>query len=234
MRWRKWASPRPSTPEEADCIILNTCHIREKAAEKVYSELGRVRALQAGRRLAGKDMLVAVAGCVAQAEGEEMVRRAPVVDLVIGPQAYHHLPKLVAQAEAARATFRGRAGIVATDFPRQSPSSTICRKRPRHRRQRFPDCAGRLRQVLHLLRRALHPRCRIFPPRCDVLAEARRLVAAGAREITLLGQNVNAYHGEGSNGGEWGFARLIRDLAEIDGLDRIRYTTSTRAIWTTT
>ena len=107
-------------PEEADFIILNTCHIREKAAEKVYSELGRVRALQAERRLAGKDTLVAVAGCVAQAEGEEMVRRAPVVDLVIGPQAYHHLPKLVAQAEAARTTPRGRAGIVATDFPAES------------------------------------------------------------------------------------------------------------------
>jgi tRNA-2-methylthio-N6-dimethylallyladenosine synthase len=211
---------------EADCIILNTCHIREKAAEKVYSELGRVRALQTARREAGKDLLVAVAGCVAQAEGEEMVRRAPVVDLVIGPQAYHHLPKLMAQAQAARATPRGRAGIVATDFPPESKFDHLPEEASHPGVSAFLTVQEGCDKfctfcVVPYTRGAEYSR-----PAADVLVEARRLVAAGAREITLLGQNVNAYHGEGLNGGEWGFARLIRDLAEVDGLDRIRYTTS--------
>ncbi len=213
-------------PEEADCIILNTCHIREKAAEKVYSELGRVRALQTERRLAGKDTLVAVAGCVAQAEGEEMVRRAPVVDLVIGPQAYHHLPKLVAQAEAARATTRGRAGIVATDFPADSKFDHLPEETTAVGSSAFLTVQEGCDKfctfcVVPYTRGAEYSR-----PAADVMAEARRLVAGGAREIMLLGQNVNAYHGEGSQGGEWGLARLIQGLAEIDGLERLRYTTS--------
>ena len=213
-------------PEEADFIILNTCHIREKAAEKVYSELGRVRALQAERRLAGKDTLVAVAGCVAQAEGEEMVRRAPVVDLVIGPQAYHHLPKLVAQAEAARTTPRGRAGIVATDFPAESKFDHLPEESTPAGASAFLTVQEGCDKfctfcVVPYTRGAEYSR-----PAADVLAEARRLVSGGTREIMLLGQNVNAYHGEGSNGGEWGLARLIEGLAEIDGLERLRYTTS--------
>ena len=212
-------------PEEADCIILNTCHIREKAAEKVYSELGRVRALQAERRLLGKDTLVAVAGCVAQAEGEEMVRRAPVVDLVIGPQAYHHLPKLVAQAEAARATPRGRAGIVATEFPAESKFDHLPEETTGAGASAFLTVQEGCDKfctfcVVPYTRGAEYSR-----PAADVLAEARRLVAGGTREIMLLGQNVNAYHGEGTSG-EWGLARLIEALAEIDGLERLRYTTS--------
>ena len=212
--------------EEADCIILNTCHIREKAAEKVYSELGRVRALQSARRKQGKDTLVAVAGCVAQAEGEEMVRRAPVVDLVIGPQAYHHLPKLVAQAEAARATPRGRAGIVATEFPAESKFDHL----PEETSNTGPSAFLTVQEgcdkfctfcVVPYTRGAEYSR-----PAADVLAEARRVVAGGAKEIMLLGQNVNAYHGESANGREWGLARLIEGLAEIDGLERLRYTTS--------
>jgi tRNA-2-methylthio-N6-dimethylallyladenosine synthase len=211
---------------EADCIILNTCHIREKAAEKVYSELGRVRALQATRREEGKDILVAVAGCVAQAEGEEMVRRAPVVDLVIGPQAYHHLPKLMAQAEAARATPRGRAGIVATDFPAESkfdylpdevtPAGVSAFLTVQEGCDKFCTFC-----VVPYTRGAEYSR-----PAAEVLAEAGRLVAAGAKEITLLGQNVNAYHGDAPGNGEWGFGRLVREMAAIDGLHRIRYTTS--------
>ena len=213
-------------PEDADCIILNTCHIREKAAEKVYSELGRVRALQATRREQGKDTLVAVAGCVAQAEGEEMVRRAPVVDLVIGPQAYHHLPKLVAQAEAARATPRGRAGIVATDFPAESKFDHLPEETSKTGASAFLTVQEGCDKfctfcVVPYTRGAEYSR-----PAADVLAEARRLVAGGAKEIMLLGQNVNAYHGEGSDGREWGLARLIEGLAEIDGLARLRYTTS--------
>ena len=211
---------------EADCIILNTCHIREKAAEKVYSELGRVRALQAARRKDGKDTVVAVAGCVAQAEGEEMVRRAPVVDLVVGPQAYHHLPALVAQAEAARATPRGRAGIVATDFPPESKFDHLPEETTPAGVSAFLTVQEGCDKfctfcVVPYTRGAEYSR-----PAADVLAEARRLVTAGAKEITLLGQNVNAYHGEGAAGSEWGFGRLIRELAEIDGLARIRYTTS--------
>jgi tRNA-2-methylthio-N6-dimethylallyladenosine synthase len=211
---------------EADCIILNTCHIREKAAEKVYSELGRVRALQTARREAGKDVLVAVAGCVAQAEGEEMVRRAPVVDLVIGPQAYHHLPKLIDQAEAARALPRGRAGIVATDFPTESKFDHLPEEAAHPGVSAFLTVQEGCDKfctfcVVPYTRGAEYSR-----PAADVLTEARRLVAAGAREITLLGQNVNAYHGESPAGGEWGFARLIHALAEIEGLARIRYTTS--------
>ena len=212
--------------EEADCIILNTCHIREKAAEKVYSELGRVRALQTARRKQGKDTLVAVAGCVAQAEGEEMVRRAPVVDLVIGPQAYHHLPKLVAQAEAARATPRGRAGIVATDFPAESKFDHLPEETAKTSASAFLTVQEGCDKfctfcVVPYTRGAEYSR-----PAADVLAEARRLVAGGAREIMLLGQNVNAYHGEGADGREWGLARLIEGLAEIEGLARLRYTTS--------
>ena len=211
---------------EADCIILNTCHIREKAAEKVYSELGRVRALQAERRREGKDTVVAVAGCVAQAEGEEMVRRAPNVDLVVGPQAYHHLPTLVAQAQAARATPRGRAGIVATDFPPESKFDHLPEEAAPAGASAFLTVQEGCDKfctfcVVPYTRGAEYSR-----PAADVLAEARRMTASGTREITLLGQNVNAYHGEGLNGGEWGFGRLIRELAEIDGLDRIRYTTS--------
>jgi len=213
-------------PEEADCIILNTCHIREKAAEKVYSELGRVRALQTARRHEGKDMLVAVAGCVAQAEGEEMVRRAPVVDLVVGPQSYHHLPKLVAQAMAARATPRGRAGIVATDFPAESKFDHLPEETAAAGASAFLTVQEGCDKfctfcVVPYTRGAEYSR-----PAGDILAEAQRLVAAGAKEIMLLGQNVNAYHGEGVRGGEWNLARLIRGLAEIDGLQRIRYTTS--------
>ena len=211
---------------EADCIILNTCHIREKAAEKVYSELGRVRALQAERRREGKDTVVAVAGCVAQAEGEEMVRRAPNVDLVVGPQAYHHLPTLVAQAQAARATPRGRAGIVATEFPPESKFDHLPEEAAPAGASAFLTVQEGCDKfctfcVVPYTRGAEYSR-----PAADVLAEARRMAATGTREITLLGQNVNAYHGEGLNGGEWGFGRLIRELAEIDGLDRIRYTTS--------
>jgi tRNA-2-methylthio-N6-dimethylallyladenosine synthase len=155
-----------------------------------------------------------------------MVRRAPVVDLVIGPQAYHHLPKLMAQAQAARATPRGRAGIVATDFPPESKFDHLPEEASHPGVSAFLTVQEGCDKfctfcVVPYTRGAEYSR-----PAADVLAEARRLVAAGAREITLLGQNVNAYHGEGLNGGEWGFARLIRDLAEVDGLYRIRYTTS--------
>ena len=204
-------------PEGADMVILNTCHIREKAAEKVYSELGRWRRLKADREAQGASMLIAVGGCVAQAEGEDILRRAPHVDIVFGPQTYHRLPEMVARAR--------RESVFDTEFPVEPKFDFLPA-------ERTPDGVSELLSVqegcdkfctfcvVPYTRGAEYSR-----PVAQVVAEAERLVAAGAREITLLGQNVNAYHGEGP-GGAWGLGRLIRRLAEIDRLGRIRYTTS--------
>jgi tRNA-2-methylthio-N6-dimethylallyladenosine synthase len=228
-------------PDGADMVVLNTCHIREKAAEKVFSELGRLKLLRRARAEAGQDMLIAVAGCVAQAEGAEILRRAPQVDIVVGPQTYHRLPELVAQAirDAADrdggATPDARAGILDTDFPVDSKFDRL----PAARRADGPAAFLSVQEgcdkfctfcVVPYTRGAEYSR-----PAAQILAEARRLVERGVAEITLLGQNVNAYHGAappmvsaaGTAGrAEWGLARLIRALAEIDGLTRIRYTTS--------
>jgi tRNA-2-methylthio-N6-dimethylallyladenosine synthase len=214
------------TPEDADLIILNTCHIREKAAEKVYSELGRLRQLKGDREDGGDPMMIGVAGCVAQAEGTEMLRRAPYVDLVFGPQTYHRLPEMIARAlRAAGETSGPGRGVIDTEFPVESkfdslpqavetgPSAFLTVQEGCDRFCAF--C------VVPYTRGAEYSR-----PAEDVLAEARRLVEAGAREITLLGQNVNAYHGAAPSGGEWRLAALLEALADIDGLDRIRYTTS--------
>jgi len=209
--------------EGADLVILNTCHIREKAAEKIYSELGGIRRLKRARERDGGRMVVAVAGCVAQAEGEEIRRRAPFVDIVFGPQSYHRLPDMVARAlaDAGECVFD-------TSFPAE-PKFDYLPESPA-----APGVSAFLTVqegcdkfctfcVVPYTRGAEY--CR---PAADVIAEARRLVAGGAREITLLGQNVDAYHGAApANGaGEWGLGRLIRALAEVPGLDRIRYTTS--------
>lgn len=212
--------------DAADLVILNTCHIREKAAEKVYSELGRIRARTADSAASGRPApLVAVAGCVAQAEGEEILRRAPNVDFVVGPQSYHRLPEYV--AHAARRS--GASGTVATDFPAESKFDHL------------PAPAAQGPSAFLTVQEGCDKFCAfcVVPytrgaefsrPVEDVLREARLLVAGGAREITLLGQNVNAYHGirgGAENGGrETGLAGLIRSLAEIGGLRRIRYTTS--------
>ncbi|WP_102107508.1 tRNA (N6-isopentenyl adenosine(37)-C2)-methylthiotransferase MiaB [Oceaniglobus roseus] len=196
---------------EADMILLNTCHIREKAAEKVYSELGRLRALKAER----PDLKIGVAGCVAQAEGAEILRRAPVVDLVVGPQSYHRLP---AMAEAAA---RGERALD-TDFPEEDKFDHLA-ARPKARRA--PSAFLTVQEgcdkfcafcVVPYTRGA-----EVSRPAARILAEARDLVERGVREITLLGQNVNAYHGHAG-----GLAGLVRALAGIDGLARIRYTTS--------
>ncbi len=208
----------------ADVVILNTCHIREKAAEKVYSEIGRLRARRgAGRPRsdAGAGPVVVIAGCVAQAEGAEVLRRAPWVDVVVGPQAYHRLPALIARARAG-----GRA-VLDTEFPAESKFDHL----PEETAATGPACFLTIQEgcdkfcsfcVVPYTRGAEFSR-----PAADVLAEAGRLVAAGAREITLLGQNVNAYHGAAPDGAdEWGLARLIRALAGIESLERIRYTTS--------
>jgi len=197
-------------PEDADMVLLNTCHIREKAAEKVYSDLGRLKPLKQAR----PGMKIAVAGCVAQAEGEEILRRAPVVDLVVGPQSYHRLPAMMkAVGQGARA--------IDTEFPAEDKFDHL----PDRRMLRGPTAFLTVQEgcdkfcafcVVPYTRGAEVSRA---PER--LLAEARDLVARGVREITLLGQNVNAYHADGR-----GLARLVRDLARIDGLERIRYTTS--------
>jgi len=202
------------TVEEADMVLLNTCHIREKASEKLYSDLGRLRGLKAGK----PGMIVGVAGCVAQAEGDEILRRSPVVDLVVGPQAYHRLPAMV---EAG-----GRQ--VDTDFPAEDKFTLL----PDRKSLRGPSAFLTVQEgcdkfcafcVVPYTRGA-----EVSRPVDRLLGEARALVAQGVREITLLGQNVNAYHGAApaGQGGTWGLARLIRELATIEGLARLRYTTS--------
>lgn len=205
-------------PEDADMVILNTCHIREKAAEKTFSELGRWRAHKQDK---GGDMIIAVAGCVAQAEGEEILRRAPFVDIVLGPQTYHRLPEMVARA--ARAADRnGKGGAVLdTEFPLEPKFDFLPEARAEGSAAFLSVQEGCDKFctfcVVPYTRGAEYSR-----PAAAILDEARKLVAQGVVEITLLGQNVNAWHGEGGHG----FGGLIRDLADIDGLERIRYTTS--------
>jgi tRNA-2-methylthio-N6-dimethylallyladenosine synthase len=202
---------------EADLVILNTCHIREKAAEKVYSDVGRLRDLRLEREARGEGSItIAVAGCTAQAEGAEIMRRAPAVDLVVGPQAYHRLPELIARAH------RTKGEALDTDFPVDSKFDGL----PEQTRIEGSAAFLTIQEgcdkfctfcVVPYTRGAEASR-----PAAAVLAEARHLVSLGAREITLLGQNVNAYGaGEG-----WSLGRLVRALAEIPGLERIRYTTS--------
>ena len=203
------------SPDDADMILLNTCHIREKAAEKVYSELGRFKGLKA----ANPDLKIGVAGCVAQAEGEEIMRRQPLVDLVVGPQSYHRLPALEARA-------RGGEKALDTDFPEDDKFETL---KSRPRATRGPTAFLTVQEgcdkfcafcVVPYTRGA-----EVSRPAERILSEARDLVERGVREISLLGQNVNAYHGAGADG-DWSLARLIWALNGIDGLERIRFTTS--------
>ena len=212
--------------EDADLVVLNTCHIREKAVEKVYSELGRLRALKQARERAGGEMLLAVAGCVAQAESEEVATRAPFVDIVVGPQAYHRLPGMVARASQARRT------AVDTSMPADSRFDHLPEELAGPQPGRGVSAFLTIQEgcdrfctfcVVPYTRGAEDSR-----PAADVEAEARRLVAAGAREIVLLGQNVNAYHGaaETADAGETDLAGLIGRLARIEDLERLRYTTS--------
>jgi tRNA-2-methylthio-N6-dimethylallyladenosine synthase len=222
-------------PGNADLVVLNTCHIREKASEKVYSELGRLRDLKLERRRRGGDLTIAVAGCVAQAEGEEITRRQPVVDIVVGPQAYHRLPQLLAQAARKGALRRAGkrvpgAGVLDTEFPAESKFDHLPTPGVVRGGSAFLSIQEGCDKfctfcVVPYTRGAEYSR-----PAVAILREARALVAASAIEITLLGQNVNAYHGEAPAQAacrqSWSLARLIRGLAEIDGLLRIRYTTS--------
>jgi tRNA-2-methylthio-N6-dimethylallyladenosine synthase len=213
-----------SSPEDADLVILNTCHIRERAAEKVYSELGRLRDLKAEKTARGEGLIVGVAGCVAQAEGAEMQRRAPVVDLVVGPQSYHRLPGLVARAG------NGGRGIVETEFPVEDKFASLPAPERRKILSRGPTAFLTIQEgcdkfctfcVVPYTRGSEFSR-----PVARIADEARGLAGAGVREITLLGQNVNAYHGEDARGRPASLGALIRELAAIDGVERLRYTTS--------
>ncbi|MDI1280326.1 tRNA (N6-isopentenyl adenosine(37)-C2)-methylthiotransferase MiaB [Brevundimonas sp.] len=213
------------TAEGADFVILNTCHIRERAAEKVYSELGKLREMKQDRAAAGRGaMTIAVAGCVAQAEGEEIMRRQPAVDLVVGPQAYHQLPELLTR------TARARGERIGADFAPNAKFDAMTSERIGPRGVTGPTAFLTVQEgcdkfctfcVVPYTRGAEWSR-----PVADILTEARALAERGVREITLLGQNVNAYNGAGADGAPSTLARLAHALAEIPGLDRLRYTTS--------
>jgi tRNA-2-methylthio-N6-dimethylallyladenosine synthase len=211
-----------AAPEDADLIVLNTCHIREKAAEKVYSELGRIRRLKDGAAREGRKVVVAVAGCVAQAEGEEIIRRAPVVDLVFGPQNYHRLPELLARAE--------RGGkVVDTEFAVEDKFTALAPASRAATRARGVTAFVTVQEgcdkfctfcVVPYTRGA-----EVSRPAARIVEEVQRLADAGVREVTLIGQNVNAYHGDGPDGA-WTLARLLHRLTDIPGLARLRYATS--------
>ena len=205
---------------EADLIVLNTCHIREKAAEKVYSELGRVRAVKNQRARAGRETIVTVAGCVAQAEGAEIIKRAPVVDLVVGPQSYHTLPELIFKAQLERRQ------LLAIEFPEDDKFRHL----PPRARKSAPTAFLTVQEGCDkFCTFCVVPYTRgpeVSRPIADLEEEAARLVAGGAREITLLGQNVNAFSGALPGGGRLSLAGLLARLASLDGLERLRYVTS--------
>jgi len=205
-------------PAQADMVLLNTCHIREKAAEKVYSDLGRLRPFKE----ANPGLKIGVAGCVAQAEGEEIMRRMPLVDLVVGSQNYHRLPDMV------RATASG-AHPVDTEFPVEDKFEHLPERPASGRPTAFLTVQEGCDKFCAFCVVPYTRGAEVSRPAARILTEARKLVEKGVREITLLGQNVNGYHGQGPDalgGGDWGLAQLVRALARIDGLERIRYTTS--------
>ena len=212
-----------ATPEDADLVILNTCHIREKAAEKVYSELGRMRVLKQAAARDGRRVVIAVAGCVAQAEGEEIIRRAPTVDLVVGPQSYHRLPALLARVG------RGE-GVVDTEFPIEDKFDLLAPPSRAATRARGVSAFVTVQEgcdkfctfcVVPYTRGA-----EVSRPVVQVVAEVARLADAGVRDVTLIGQNVNAYHGDGPDGRPWTLGRLLERVAQVPGIARLRYTTS--------
>jgi tRNA-2-methylthio-N6-dimethylallyladenosine synthase len=211
------------SPEEADLVLLNTCHIRERAVQKVYSELGRIREIKQEAEAQGRTYTIGVAGCVAQAEGAEIMRRESAVDLVVGPQSYHRLPDLLARAKVKR-------GVVDTEFPEDDKFDHLPQASDQKTRQRGITAFLTVQEgcdkfctfcVVPYTRGA-----EVSRPVERIVAEAQKLAAQGVREITLLGQNVNAYHGEGPDGRDWSLARLLTRLAEIPGLWRLRYSTS--------
>ena len=211
-----------ATPDDADLILLNTCHIRERAAHKVYTELGKLRDLKRERKADGRETTLVVAGCVAQAEGAEIQRRQPAVDLVIGPQTYHRLPELLAQAKGGR--------VVDTELPPEDKFDHLPAPKPAAIVARGVSAFVTVQEgcdkfcafcVVPYTRGAEFSR-----PVAQVIAEVERLAEAGVQDVSLLGQNVNAYHGDGPDGRVWTLAQLMHRIAEVPGIARIRYTTS--------
>lgn len=209
------------SPEGADMMILNTCHIREKATEKVFSDLGRLKPHKS------KDAIIAVAGCVAQAEGQEIINRAPYVDMVFGPQTYHRLPQMIAEAtrKIDQKSGPGR-GILDVDFPVEPKFDSLPEVQAFEGASAFLTIQEGCDKFCHFCCVPYTRGAEFSRPVKDILNEAKHLVQKGAKEITLLGQNVNAYHGKSESGKEWGLGRLLYKLAEMEGLERIRYTTS--------
>lgn len=206
-------------PDDADLMILNTCHIREKATEKVFSDLGRLRDIKEDKQEKGEKALIAVAGCVAQAEGAEIVKRAKYVDMVFGPQTYHKLPEMILQAN-------GNKRVINTEFPVESKFDNL----PEETLPQGPSAFVSIQEgcdkfctfcVVPYTRGAEYSR-----PVAQIVEEAKRLAGKGTKEIMLLGQNVNAFHGTADDGTTWDLARLIQAVADIDGIERIRYMTS--------
>ncbi|MEM7679420.1 MAG: tRNA (N6-isopentenyl adenosine(37)-C2)-methylthiotransferase MiaB [Pseudomonadota bacterium] len=205
-------------PDDADMVILNTCHIREKATDKVFSDLGRLKKQISAKKDKGEKMMVAVAGCVAQAEGEYIMERAPYVDMVFGPQTYHKLPEMMVEA--------GEKRVVNTDFPAESKFDQLPDENTSQGVSAFLSIQEGCDKfctfcVVPYTRGAEYSRTAQ-----EIVDEAKRLVDSGTKEITLLGQNVNAFHGDGPDGSTWGLGDLIEAVHEIDGLERIRYSTS--------
>ena len=209
--------------EDADLVILNTCHIREKASEKVYSELGRLRVAKDDAARNGREMRIAVAGCVAQAEGSEIIQRAPVVDIVVGPQSYHHLPQLLAKAKAG-----GRA--IETEFPVEDKFAALPDPKPAMIRARGISSFVTVQEGCDkFCTFCVVPYTRgmeVSRPVARIVDDVKRLADNGVREITLIGQNVNAFHGEGESGKPWSLGQLLHRLADIPGILRLRYSTS--------
>ena len=206
--------------ESADLVILNTCHIREKAAEKVYSDLGRIRDIKHARGREGKATVVAVTGCVAQAEGNEIVRRQPAVDLVIGPQSYHRLPEMLGRVSGSK------TAIVETEFSENAKFESIASPRRAGTPSAFLTVQEGCDKFCTFCVVPYTRGQEFSRPVAGIVAEAQKLVAAGASEFTLLGQNVNAYHGLDSNGAPVSLAGLVHALANVDGVKRLRYMTS--------
>jgi tRNA-2-methylthio-N6-dimethylallyladenosine synthase len=212
-----------ATPDDADLVILNTCHIRERAAEKIYSELGRIRVMKQAAAHEGRRLVIAVAGCVAQAEGEEIVRRAPAVDLVVGPQSYHRLPELLARVDHGET-------VVDTEFPVEDKFDILRAPSREATRARGVSAFVTVQEgcdkfctfcVVPYTRGA-----EVSRPVAKIVAEVERLADAGVREVSLIGQNVNGYHGEGPDGRASTLGALLHRLAEVPGIARLRYTTS--------
>ena len=206
---------------EADIVLFNTCHIREKAAEKLFSDLGRAHLIQLERSEAGKDTIIGVVGCVVQAEDEQIIKRAPYVDFAVGPLMYHKIPQLLQKIQQNREEH----GFVETDFPAESKFDFL----PENRAQGACSYLAVQEGCNNFCTYCVVPYTRgveYSRPVAEVVKEAKRLVETGTLEINLLGQNVNSYHGEDENGKERGLAYLLHKIAEIDGLKRIRYTTS--------